>query len=265
MIWSRSWFKSVFHEVAYVTTIHLYIFALWITKRFSNMPQIFFQRVDFVLCNIWAFFPFQFDLVCDKAWITATVTTIQMGGLLVGCFTMGHLADFVGRKPVYFISLFILCGMNIVAYFSVSWQMFAIVRFVLGIGAGAFLTVYFPLMNEFISQGARPVVAGLPSWTLWASLLGLASYLLPNWKHLHLATAIVTAPWLLTWWWVKVKVYSYILLPACLVWSVILQISVSHVGQKIFLICFVSFKGTQAMMPQCHFDCDVNDFTVTFK
>ncbi|KAJ8300868.1 hypothetical protein KUTeg_022387 [Tegillarca granosa] len=144
----------------------------------------------------------EFDLVCDKDWITATVTTIQFGGLLVGCFTMGHLADLVGRKPIYFLSLLILCVMNVVAYFSVSWQMFAVVRFVLGFGAGTYLTVYFPLMMEFISQGARPVIAGLPSWTMWAALLGLVSYLLPNWKHLHLATAVATAPWLLAWWFV---------------------------------------------------------------
>lgn len=144
----------------------------------------------------------EFDLVCDKDWIVATVTTIQMGGLLVGCFTMGHLSDFVGRKPVLFLSLLMLTVLNLVAYFSVSWQMFAVVRFCLGFFAGTYIIIYFPLATEFVSQNVRPFLTGIPSWVLWAALLGLVAYLLPNWAHLHLATAIFTAPWLLTWWFV---------------------------------------------------------------
>ena len=77
---------------------------------------------------------FQWNLVCDTKWIAAFITTIQMSGVLVGCFISGHLGDLLGRKPTFFLSLIILIVFNIVAYFSVNWQMYAAIRFILGMG-----------------------------------------------------------------------------------------------------------------------------------
>jgi MFS family permease len=57
-----------------------------------------------------------------------------MSGVLVGCFISGHLADLLGRKPTFFLSLLILIVFNVVAYFSVNWQMYAAIRFILGMG-----------------------------------------------------------------------------------------------------------------------------------
>jgi len=57
-----------------------------------------------------------------------------MAGVLVGCFISGHLGDHVGRKPTYFVSLVLLTIFNVVGYFCVNWQMYAVVRFILGVG-----------------------------------------------------------------------------------------------------------------------------------
>ena len=80
------------------------------------------------------FSTFQWDLVCDRKWIVAMITTIQMTGVLVGCFICGHLGDFIGRKPTYFLSLIIQIVFNFVAYFCPNWQLYAAIRFVLGVG-----------------------------------------------------------------------------------------------------------------------------------
>ncbi|KAJ8304741.1 hypothetical protein KUTeg_018324, partial [Tegillarca granosa] len=138
----------------------------------------------------------QYELVCDKDWIVACATTVQMTGLLVACLSMGHLSDFIGRKPVLFFSFFLCCSMNLVAYFSVSWQMFVVVRFFLGFAVGNYLTVFFPLLTEFMSNDKRPYIAGLPSWTIPASMFGIVAYLLPNWANIHMLTSIVTLPFL---------------------------------------------------------------------
>ena len=77
---------------------------------------------------------FQWDLVCDEKWVAAMVTTVQMAGVLVGCFVSGHLGDFIGRKPTFYVSQLLLVLFNVIAYFSVNVHMYAVVRFVLGMG-----------------------------------------------------------------------------------------------------------------------------------
>ena len=143
---------------------------------------------------------FQWDLVCDRKWIVATITTIQMSGVLTGNFVAGHLGDWIGRKPTYFLALIILIVFNVVAYFSVSWEMYAAARFMLGAGVGFVISVIYNQMSEFTTSIWRPVILGVPSWATEASLFALVCWLLKDWKNIHLASAIVGVPFLLSWW-----------------------------------------------------------------
>ncbi|KAJ8313012.1 LOW QUALITY PROTEIN: hypothetical protein KUTeg_010385 [Tegillarca granosa] len=145
----------------------------------------------------------EWGLVCDKAWITATITSIQMCGNFISALIVGHISDMFGRKPTVYAAISFLTVFNFIAYFSVSWQMFAILRFFIGFASGNYFAVYFPLMIEFIPVKQRPIVNALPSWTIWAALLGLISWLIPNWANLHLLTAAASFPLLFTWWYVK--------------------------------------------------------------
>ncbi|KAL4240986.1 hypothetical protein ACF0H5_001768 [Mactra antiquata] len=77
----------------------------------------------------------EWNLVCDSKWIVAMIATIQIAGELVGCFISGHLGDMIGRKPTFFLSLIILISFNIIAYFSINWQMYATIRFFIGMGS----------------------------------------------------------------------------------------------------------------------------------
>lgn len=82
----------------------------------------------------------EWSLVCDLAWVPATVVTIQVGFQLFGNFFAGQLADALGRKIPFFSSIILLILSNLACYFSVSWVMFAVCRVFVGIGAGFFLT-----------------------------------------------------------------------------------------------------------------------------
>ena len=123
-----------------------------------------------------------------------------MAGVLIGCFVSGHLGDLIGRKPTYFLSIVILIVFNIVAYFSVSWEMYAAVRFMLGMGNGFFVTVYRNQMCEFATSLWRPRIMGVPSWSLEAGLLALVTWLCKDWKIIHIASAAVGVPFLISWW-----------------------------------------------------------------
>ncbi|XP_060065283.1 solute carrier family 22 member 21-like [Ylistrum balloti] len=142
----------------------------------------------------------EWSLICDKDWVASTITTIQMIGLLVSGLTAGHIADGIGRKPTYFMSLLMLVICNVIAGFSTSWKMFAVMRFLLGFGSGCYLTVFYNFMMEFIPSKHRPIVVAFPSWAVWACALGFLSSWLRDWSHIHFATAVMTAPWIFFWW-----------------------------------------------------------------
>lgn len=139
----------------------------------------------------------QFELICDKDWIASTITTIQMAGLLISSPVAGQMADSLGRKPAFFLSLLVLAVCNLIAAFSVSWEMFAVCRFLIGFGCGMYLTTFYSFMQEFVPTRWRSMTAAVPGWAIFAALYGLFSWWLHDWEYLHYATAIVTAPFLL--------------------------------------------------------------------
>ncbi|XP_060063862.1 organic cation transporter-like protein [Ylistrum balloti] len=142
----------------------------------------------------------QWDLVCDRAWIPSTITTIQMSGVLLGGLFTGHLADKIGRKPTFFLSLLILLVFNLLCGFSVTWVMFAVCRCFLGIGMGGYLTIFYPYILEFFPKGRRAVLTATPMWGIWSTVFAFIAMGLPDWKYLHFVTAVCVVPSLLCWW-----------------------------------------------------------------
>ncbi|XP_048746739.2 organic cation transporter protein-like [Ostrea edulis] len=142
----------------------------------------------------------EWGLICDKKWITSTVSSVQMAGLLISGVLGGQVADLLGRKPTFFLSIFIMSVSNIVAGFSQSWLMFAVTRFIIGLGCGAYLTVFYTFSVEFTPTKFRPLQIAFPDWSIWAALLGLCSYLLKDWRSLHILTGVLTGLCLLSWW-----------------------------------------------------------------
>ncbi|XP_071143317.1 solute carrier family 22 member 4-like [Mytilus edulis] len=137
----------------------------------------------------------EWSLVCDREWIISTITTIQMGGLLIGAFISGQVGDVFGRKPAYYASIIILLIFNVIAAFSVSWQMFAVLRFLIGMGCGWYLTIDVTYMAEFTPAKYRSLILALPMWPLGTVTFALFSWLLHDWKYIQIASAIFCLPW----------------------------------------------------------------------
>lgn len=120
-----------------------------------------------------------------------------MAGLLVSSPVAGQMADSLGRKPTFFLSLVVLAVCNLAATFSVNWGMFAGMRFLIGFGCGMYLTTFYSFMQEFVPTRWRSMTAAVPGWAVFAALYGLVAWWLHDWVYLHYATAVVTAPFLL--------------------------------------------------------------------
>lgn len=126
-----------------------------------------------------------------------------MAGVLVGNVISGQMADLIGRKPPLFFSIASLVILNVVSAFSASWLMFTILRFFMGFAMGVDTTVQYSIQSEFTLAKWRSVIVTVPSWTVFIALFALLSWLLKDWQYIHIATACVGAPLLLTWWLVE--------------------------------------------------------------
>ena len=125
-----------------------------------------------------------------------------MAGVLVGNLLAGQIADLIGRKTPLFLSISSLVALNILAAFSVSWLMFAIIRFFMGFAIGVDITIQYNIQAEFALARWRTWIVHVPSWTIEIALFALVAWLIKDWQYIHIATACVGAPLLASWWYV---------------------------------------------------------------
>ena len=136
----------------------------------------------------------EWNLICDDKWAKQIITSVQMGGVLIGCMMIGQMGDSIGRKKSLYIFNFYHIVVNVIAAFSVSWIMFAALRFFIGIGIGGILVINFTYPMEFVPVRWRTVIASLPFWTIGVSFFALGSYILEDWVYLHFACAVLCLP-----------------------------------------------------------------------
>ncbi|XP_021376626.1 solute carrier family 22 member 6-A-like [Mizuhopecten yessoensis] len=142
----------------------------------------------------------EWTLICDKDWVASSITTIQMATILVSCIASGHLADLIGRKPTYFLSLAVITVLNIAAGFSTSWKMFAVFRVLLIFCLGAAMTVFYNYLIEFIPAKRRSVAIAFPVWSIWTCALAFVAMWLHDWRYLQFSTAVLILPCVFMWW-----------------------------------------------------------------
>ncbi|KAL4216307.1 hypothetical protein ACF0H5_024033 [Mactra antiquata] len=144
----------------------------------------------------------EFDLVCDKSWVTATIISLQMIGMMVGSFIVGHLSDIFGRKIPFISSMAILVVFHLVCYFSVNWIMFAVGRFFVGVGSAFFLSIYCIMQGEYMLSKWRSTVISFPSWAIEMCLFTLVAWLLHDWSWMTLLIILGSFLYMATWFFI---------------------------------------------------------------
>ena len=66
-----------------------------------------------------------------------------MMGMLFGACLLGDIADRIGRRKGFILTLFILSSSGILGVFSYNYTMFMVTRFINGMGCSAMLTIVF--------------------------------------------------------------------------------------------------------------------------
>ena len=105
---------------------------------------------------------FQFDLVCDDAFATSLIMTIQNVGSLFGNQIAGHLSDSFGRKRPMFGSLALMTISLFMGLVAKDWIVYAITRAFVGVAGSALYTIAYSHLSELTAARYRAWTIGSP-------------------------------------------------------------------------------------------------------
>jgi putative MFS transporter len=142
----------------------------------------------------------QFDLTVATKGLVATANLI---GMAVGAVVWGTIADRVGRKKAFSLTLLVFALFSVLAALSPTYDFFLAARFLAGVGLGGCIPVDYALVGEFTPsrQRGRVLTAMDVWWPIGGTLCGLvATALLPvhgNWRWM---LTVMILPALLLFW-----------------------------------------------------------------
>ncbi|MCE3550435.1 MFS transporter [Pseudonocardia sp. RS11V-5] len=131
------------------------------------------------------------------------VATANLVGMAVGAIAWGTIADRMGRKKAFSITLMIFALFSVLGALSPSWEMFLVLRFLAGVGLGGCIPVDYAIVSEFspMKQRGRVLAAMDGWWPVGTTLAGLtATFLVPvggNWRWM---LALMVLPAILLFW-----------------------------------------------------------------
>ncbi|CAG7832512.1 unnamed protein product, partial [Allacma fusca] len=126
----------------------------------------------------------QWNLVCDLAWVSDFITSLQMVGMFVGGFLGSQVADWMGRKKTLYASCLLILLAGAASGVSSSPFFYAATRFVIGFSIATYMVVGAIYPMEFFTPKYRSLSGTIGPWGEGVMLLALLAYLFPDWKTL---------------------------------------------------------------------------------
>ncbi|MFI9847118.1 MFS transporter [Nonomuraea sp. NPDC051941] len=131
------------------------------------------------------------------------VATANLIGMAAGAVAWGTVADRMGRKRAFGLTLLIFALFSVVGAAAPGFEVFLLFRFLAGVGLGGCIPVDYALVGEFSPSRLRgKVLAAMDVWwPVGATLSGVAATLLGplpgNWRWM---LAVMILPALLLFW-----------------------------------------------------------------
>ncbi|MBW0088685.1 MFS transporter [Pseudonocardia sp. KRD-184] len=142
----------------------------------------------------------EFDLSTTERGLVATANLV---GMAVGAVAWGTIADRIGRKRAFSITLLIFALFSALGALSPNIEVFYLLRFLAGIGLGGCIPVDYAIVSEFSPRKHRGRVLSAMDgwWPIGATLAGVSATLLVpvdgNWRWMLL---LMILPALLLFW-----------------------------------------------------------------
>ncbi|MFD5122720.1 MFS transporter [Streptomyces sp. NPDC058385] len=131
------------------------------------------------------------------------VATANLVGMAVGAVAWGAVADRIGRKKAFSVTLLIFAMFSVLGALAPTYPLFLALRFLAGVGLGGCIPVDYALVGEFSPRKYRGrILTALDAWwPVGVTLCGLVSTAMltldANWRWM-LATMVLPA--LLLFW-----------------------------------------------------------------
>ncbi|GAB6029096.1 hypothetical protein CHUAL_004879 [Chamberlinius hualienensis] len=142
------------------------------------------------------------NLVCDrKLLVPLALSIFSLGGLIGNAFC-GYMQDSMGRRPTFFVFLFILSVFGVATAFAPNYDVWITLRFFNGMAIPAISSTPYVLAIELVGPGHRTLMSILVNimYTLILILLSIVVYLVREWRQLVLATTVPFIAFFLYWW-----------------------------------------------------------------
>lgn len=142
----------------------------------------------------------EFSLSTGERGLVATANLI---GMAVGAFAWGTVADRLGRKRAFSLTLAVFALFSVLAALAPGFWIFLALRFLAGVGLGGCIPVDYAIVSEFSPRKQRgKVLAAMDGWwPIGTTLAGLSATLLVpvsgNWRWM---LALMVLPALLLFW-----------------------------------------------------------------
>ena len=181
--------------------------ALNLPQRMERLPLTNYQRVTFlIIATAWLFdsmdlamMTFILAPISNTFGLTPAQTGLlgsaSLAGMALGAALAGMLADRVGRKAVFQVSMIVWGGAAILCALTWSYDSLLAARFILGFGMGAEFPIAQSMVSELIPATHRGKYIALLEgfWPLGFILAGLVALVLVpvgGWRVVFLATGL---------------------------------------------------------------------------
>ncbi|KAI4470609.1 solute carrier family 22 member [Holotrichia oblita] len=134
----------------------------------------------------------EWDLVCNRAYLSATGDSLFMVGVMLGSIGFGHLSDKLGRKLVFFTSLVIQVIFGLIAAVAPEFWSFTLTRAIIGASTSGVFLVAYVIAMEMVGPVKRPMAGTILQmfFSVGYMLTALFAYYIHNWRYLQIAITI---------------------------------------------------------------------------
>lgn len=146
----------------------------------------------------------EWDMVCNRAWMTATSDSLFMVGVLLGSIIFGQMSDNMGRKPVFFASLVLQLIFGITAGIAPEYITYTISRIIVGATTSGVFLVAYVIAMEMVGPSHR-LFAGVVSMMFFSfgyMLVGAFAYFITDWRYLQIALTLPGILFMAYYWFI---------------------------------------------------------------